>query len=325
MRKFLLLPQCFLPIWRRFCHCYLIQNCCLQTFSLEKSKIWCMGKGYRVDPLPDDKFQTLPNWKSDDNSKFEENGSKLSKWVENTVGKGEIARYVQFLLFPQCFQKASFPGASKVSLCGNGLREELKLFIYPYLYSISIYQKLGHAFYDNLKEEPAVIEELRDHNLVSIGRSEYHGQTFGQFFMDCLLFTALGYVFRSKYVLQNIHRHSSNLYQITKSWLWTNWEATNLMLHTQILCSVYPFPNKPWVLHVSLLKACQPFESTEGKGEIARNEHFLLFPQCFLPIQQTFCHLHQIWHCCLQTLFNLEKSENLSSGNGWSDILPFSW
>ena len=36
-----------------------------------------------------------------------------SKWVENTVGKGEIARYEQFLLFPQCFQKACFPGASK--------------------------------------------------------------------------------------------------------------------------------------------------------------------------------------------------------------------
>ena len=32
---------------------------------------------------------------------------------ENTVGKGEIARYKQFLLFPQCFQKACFPGASK--------------------------------------------------------------------------------------------------------------------------------------------------------------------------------------------------------------------
>ena len=29
------------------------------------------------------------------------------------MGKGEIARYEQFLLFPQCFQKASFPEASK--------------------------------------------------------------------------------------------------------------------------------------------------------------------------------------------------------------------
>ena len=36
---------------------------------------------------------------------FNVNGRKLSKWVENTVGKGEIARYEQFLIFPQCFQK----------------------------------------------------------------------------------------------------------------------------------------------------------------------------------------------------------------------------
>ena len=41
----------------------------------------------------------------DDNFKFDENGGKLSKCVENTEGKGEIARNEQFLLFPQCFQK----------------------------------------------------------------------------------------------------------------------------------------------------------------------------------------------------------------------------
>ena len=40
--------------------------------------------------------------------KFYENGTSFSRWVENTVGKGEIARYKQFLLFPQCFQKDLF-------------------------------------------------------------------------------------------------------------------------------------------------------------------------------------------------------------------------
>ena len=45
----------------------------------------------------------------DDNVRFEENGRKLSKTLE----KGEITRYEQFLLFPQCFQKACFPGTSK--------------------------------------------------------------------------------------------------------------------------------------------------------------------------------------------------------------------
>ena len=68
----------------------------------------------RVNPLPDDKFYSskLKEF-ADDNFKFDENGRKLFKRVENTVGKGEIAHYEQFLLFPQCFQKACFPGASK--------------------------------------------------------------------------------------------------------------------------------------------------------------------------------------------------------------------
>ena len=42
---------------------------------------------------------------ADDNFKFDGNGRKLSKGVENTEGKGEIAHYEQFLLFPRCFQK----------------------------------------------------------------------------------------------------------------------------------------------------------------------------------------------------------------------------
>ena len=41
---------------------------------------------------------------ADDNFKFDENGRKFSKWVENTVGKGEIAHYERFL-FPTVFSK----------------------------------------------------------------------------------------------------------------------------------------------------------------------------------------------------------------------------
>ena len=50
---------------------------------------------------------------ADNNFKFDENRRKFSKRVENTVGNGEIARDEQYLLFPQRFQKAFFPGASK--------------------------------------------------------------------------------------------------------------------------------------------------------------------------------------------------------------------
>ena len=51
-------------------------------------------------------FQLIQAERVADNSfKFDENGRKLFKRVENSVGKGEIACYEQFLLFPQCFQK----------------------------------------------------------------------------------------------------------------------------------------------------------------------------------------------------------------------------
>ena len=36
-QQFLLLPQCFLPFWRTFCHFHKIQNCLLQTLSIWKS------------------------------------------------------------------------------------------------------------------------------------------------------------------------------------------------------------------------------------------------------------------------------------------------
>ena len=50
---------------------------------------------------------------ADDNFRLDKKGTRLSKRVENTMGKGEVARYGQFLHFPQCFQKAYFPGGSK--------------------------------------------------------------------------------------------------------------------------------------------------------------------------------------------------------------------
>ena len=69
----------------------------------------------KVNPLPDNNILDWSKLKqfADDNFKFDENSRNFSKQVENTVDKGKIARYEEFLLFPQCFQKAGFPGASK--------------------------------------------------------------------------------------------------------------------------------------------------------------------------------------------------------------------
>ena len=53
---------------------------------------------------------------ADDDSKFDENGKKLSKWVENNVGKGKIAGFEQFLLFSWCFQKTCAVDTGKPGL-----------------------------------------------------------------------------------------------------------------------------------------------------------------------------------------------------------------
>ena len=42
---------------------------------------------------------------AEDNFKFDEKSRKFFKRVENTVGKGEIAHYEQFFLFPTVFSK----------------------------------------------------------------------------------------------------------------------------------------------------------------------------------------------------------------------------
>ena len=67
------------------------------------------------------------------------------------------------------------------------------------------------------------------------------------------------------------------------------------------------------------------FESTLEKEEIARDEQFLLFPQCFLPVWRPVCHFHQIQNCRLQTL-SFWKSlkfviwERADTGGGDSEI-----
>ena len=68
-----------------------------------------------VNQLADDKILDRSKLKqsADDNFKFDENSRKFSKRVENTVGKGEIARY-------SVFKWLVSKGCQKVSLCRNG-------------------------------------------------------------------------------------------------------------------------------------------------------------------------------------------------------------
>ena len=82
-----------------FFHNFFSARCILKSFNL----------------FPNDKSCKLIEF-PDDNFKFDKNGRKFSERIENTAGKGEIARYEQFLLFPQCFQNNSTADTLKPGL-----------------------------------------------------------------------------------------------------------------------------------------------------------------------------------------------------------------
>ena len=69
--------------------------------------------------------QTLHSCKlqefADDNFKLDENGRKFAKKVGNTVGKGEIARYEQFLLSHIVFKRIVLQTCKNQALFGKGL------------------------------------------------------------------------------------------------------------------------------------------------------------------------------------------------------------
>ena len=60
-----------------------------------------------LKPFPNNKSLDSSKLKefSDDDFKFDVNGRKFSEWLENTVGKREIARYEQISPFPAVFSK----------------------------------------------------------------------------------------------------------------------------------------------------------------------------------------------------------------------------
>ena len=80
---------------------------------------------------------------------------------------------------------------------------------------------------------------------------------------------------------------------------------------SKILLSGNGFRKQVLVFTCLQYKSC---ENTVGKGEIARDEQFLLFLQCFLPFGRTFYHFHH-FEIVVCKLFRFGV-QVLSSGNG---------
>ena len=83
-----------------------------------------------VNPLPNDKFLHWSKLKAFADNKIIETEKLKFVFgrVDNIVGKGENAGYQHFLLFPQCFQKASFQGSFKVGIVWERIKGVARLF-----------------------------------------------------------------------------------------------------------------------------------------------------------------------------------------------------
>ena len=65
----------------------------------------------------------------------------------------------------------------------------------------------------------------------------------------------------------------------------------------------------------------RPFENIVGKGENAGNQHFLLFPQCFLPFPNQISIFHFHLSCLLQILPFWNQSKILLFGKEYDIVL----
>ena len=93
----------------------------INQFNLYQAKILYvanLSQEVIVNSLPNDKILDWSKLKAlaDDNINLAEKLKFVLERVENIAGKGENAGYQHFLLFPQCFQKASLSGSLKVGI-----------------------------------------------------------------------------------------------------------------------------------------------------------------------------------------------------------------
>ena len=66
----------------------------------------------------------------------------------------------------------------------------------------------------------------------------------------------------------------------------------------------------------------KPFENSVGKGENAGNQHFLLFPHCFLPFFNQIIIFSATFILSSANPFNFDQPKNLSFGKELSPPPP---
>ena len=133
-----------------------------------------------------------------------------------------------------------------------------------------------------------------------VGKGEKTGFQHFLYFLQCFQKTSFTRSLKVRIVLERLKIYDRWSRKMTSAALQTRGHIYyNLVPHSRIpLPYNLPFPKQALVFTYLHYKS---FENTVGKGEIYRNEQFLLFP-VFLPVLRTFSYCYQIWNCRLQNI-----------------------
>ena len=86
---------------------------------------------------------------ADNNFEFYENGRKFLMRIESTVGKGELAHYEQFLIFPQCFLKTYTADTFKKGLVWKRVKVKVRSVVFVrVLLNITLWRSLKFDVWD---------------------------------------------------------------------------------------------------------------------------------------------------------------------------------
>ena len=211
------------------------------------------------------KFWTWPNCKAFANDKL--NLAKMMIGQNNIVGKGENAGYQHFVLFPACFQTLPVSRSLKLGIAGYRVKWQTNdfLFWYARTHSKKILVTIIFSFFHNVLKKLFVSRSLKQ--TIEWKRIKSLKWNYICFIPQLFLTLILPFVTMDLFYWKCRARSACTYIQ------------SDLALHSSLfhhwLFTTQSQLSPPWKRR--LLKTL--WETGENVGD----QHFLLFPQCFLP------------------------------------------
>ena len=200
------------------------------------------------------------------------------------MGKGEIARYEQFLLFPQCFQKTCFPG---VSLCGNGLIVKLHFFVI----SIISFWKVHTSLASN--KDPGLRLIVCCLTPFSTVFQLYRGSQCTYPCFSRILFASTPHNILSKPLTAFPHKHCWNNRTVREEWILLQWLSSILEKNTGQARDwtselLFSSPQRYWPSYQGLGSRSQTF--FQSQNSLTKVSNYAMWKIHYMVLSRLFFH-----------------------------------